>query len=84
MAPTSTARRTSTIVLFFINVIHLSTSYVQAVTWSNVEPRLNVTGDIMDAHDGSYHQWNGPTNPFFYYAMGYGNCIQEADLCAPE
>ena len=51
------------------------------VTWSNVLPRHNVTGDIMDAHDGSYNQWGGPGTPWYYYAMGYGTCKQGQDLC---
>ena len=29
------------------------------ITWSNVVPRHNVTGDVMDAHDGTYNQWGG-------------------------
>jgi hypothetical protein len=29
----------------------------KTVTISNVDYRLNVTGDIMDAHDGTYNQW---------------------------
>lgn len=50
------------------------------VTISNVEYRRNVTGEIMDAHDGSYNQWS-PGGPWYYYAMGYGNCQQGQDLC---
>ena len=36
---------------------------------SNVGYRTNVTGDIMDAHDGSYNQWT-PGGAWYYYAMG--------------
>ena len=42
--------------------------------------RLNTTGDIMDAHDGSYNQWT-PGGPWYYYAMGYGTCKQGQDMC---
>jgi hypothetical protein len=42
---------------------------------------VNVTGEVMDAHDGSYHQWAGPGSPYYYYAMGYGACAQGGDLC---
>ena len=51
------------------------------VVWSNVVPRRNVTGEIMDAHDGTYNQWGGPGTPFYYYAMGYGDCKQGQDMC---
>ena len=51
------------------------------MTWSNVVPRRNATGDIMDAHDGSYNQWGGPGTPWYYYAMGYGLCTQGQDMC---
>lgn len=39
-----------------------------AVNISNAAPRHNVTGNIMDAHDGSYNQWT-PGGPWYYYAM---------------
>jgi hypothetical protein len=52
----------------------------KAVTISNAVPRRNVTGDIMDAHDGTYNQWF-PGGPWYYYAMGYGDCKQGQDMC---
>ena len=52
----------------------------KSVTISNVAYRHNVTGAIMDAHDGSYNQWT-PGGPWYYYAMGYGTCKQGQDLC---
>lgn len=50
------------------------------VTVSNTRPRFNVSGEVMDAHDGSYSQWS-PGGPWYYYAMGYGSCRQRGDLC---
>jgi hypothetical protein len=50
------------------------------VNISNTEHRYNVTGDIMDAHDGSYNQWT-PGGDWYYYAMGYGTCKQGQDMC---
>lgn len=50
------------------------------VTISNKLYRMNVTGDIMDAHDGSYNQWESG-GPWYYYAMGYGTCKQGQDKC---
>lgn len=38
------------------------------VAFSNVLPRVNVTGDIMDAHDGSYNRWT-VDGMWYYYAM---------------
>lgn len=34
------------------------------VTISNMEYRYNVSGEIMDAHDGSYNQWE-PGGPWY-------------------
>lgn len=52
----------------------------KSVTISNVWPRHNVTGDVIDAHDGSYSQWT-PGGPWYYYAMGYGTCKQGQAHC---
>jgi hypothetical protein len=38
------------------------------VTISNVLPRVNTSGQIIDAHDGTYNQWT-PGGPWYYYAM---------------
>ncbi len=50
------------------------------VEFSNISPRLNVTGNIMDAHDGSYNRWD-QSGLWYYYAMGYGECSQGQDMC---
>lgn len=55
-------------------------AFSKAVTISNVRPRTNVSGQIMDAHDGTYNLWT-PNGPWYYYAMGYGTCKQGQDLC---
>jgi len=55
-------------------------SFAKNVTWSNIGYRVNKTGEIMDAHDGSYNQWT-PGGPWYYYAMGYGTCKQGQDMC---
>lgn len=65
--------------MLFIYVL-LSVAASKTVTISNVQPRRNTTGDIMDAHDGTYNQWT-PGGPWYYYAMGYGTCHQNQDLC---
>ena len=50
------------------------------VNISNIHYRMNVTGNVMDAHDGSYNRWT-PDGPWYYYAMGYGTCKQGQDMC---
>ena len=44
------------------------TSRFTQVYISNVRPRFNTSGQIMDAHDGTYNQWT-PGGPWYYYAM---------------
>ena len=48
-----------------------------SLTFSNVAARRDVNGVIMDAHDGSYRQFdvNG-SKLWYYYAMGYGLCTE--------
>eukprot|EP00664_Eupelagonemidae_sp_cell27_P005789 gene5789-4941_t len=52
----------------------------KAVTISNTAARRNTSGQIIDAHDGSYSQWT-PGGPWYYYAMGYGTCKQGGPHC---
>ena len=40
-------------------------------TFSNIEPRRDTQGQIIDAHDGNYQLVNGT---WWYFAMGYGLC----------
>lgn len=46
----------------------LSVAFTTNVTISNVWPRHNTTGSIIDAHDGTYNRWT-PDGPWYYYAM---------------
>ena len=46
----------------------LSVAFATNVTISNVWPRHNTTGSIIDAHDGTYNRWT-PDGPWYYYAM---------------
>eukprot|EP01051_Picozoa_sp_SAG22_P009466 SAG22_NODE_792_length_7198_cov_1.752641_2_plen_449_part_00 len=43
---------------------------------SNIAPRLDSNGSIMDAHDGNTVQF-GRGEPYYWYAMGYGKCIED-------
>lgn len=50
------------------------------VAIDNTKPRFNTSGQVMDAHDGSYARWE-PDGDWYYYAMGYGRCVQGRDRC---
>eukprot|EP01047_Picozoa_sp_COSAG01_P018073 COSAG01_NODE_971_length_12373_cov_114.625957_5_plen_820_part_00 len=56
------------------------TSTDMVLTIDNTKARTNTSGQLMDAHDGSYARWE-PTGDWFYYAMGYGRCVQGRDRC---
>jgi len=52
------------------------------VSISNTEVRRDVTGVIMDTHDGNVVQFeNGGL--YWYYAMGYQNCEIEHSVMIP-
>jgi hypothetical protein len=40
------------------------------VTFSNVKPRLDSKGAIINAHDGTTQRFGSQTGPFYYHAMG--------------
>ena len=44
------------------------------VTFSNVEPRRNASGSIINAHDGTTRRYGGPGSPFYYHSIGYPAC----------
>lgn len=56
-----------------VTVAPIHTPASGTVLHSNVLARRDVTGAIMDAHDGSYRMFNGL---WHYHAMGYGKCIE--------
>lgn len=43
------------------------------VVIDNAEPRRDVAGNIMDAHDGNIAQWKAG-GMYYMYAMSYGLC----------
>ena len=45
-------------------------------TLSNVLPRRDTTGAIMDAHDGNIITAPAFPGVFFWYAAGYGECVE--------
>lgn len=52
------------------------------VTISNTQPRRNVLGEEMDAHDGNIVQWEAG-GLYYYYGMGYGNCTETTGIIPP-
>ena len=66
--------------LFVAALAFLPGTFGVLVNISNIDYRRNTTGHIMDAHDGSYNRWT-PDGPWYYYAMGYGTCLQGGDKC---
>ena len=54
-----------------------------SATFSNIEPRRDTHGQIIDAHDGNYQLVNGT---WHYFAMGYGLCNDTGTVngCDPK
>jgi beta-xylosidase len=49
------------------------------VTINNLVPRLDVHGEIMDAHDGSITRYTiGNSTLYYYHGMQYGLCLEPA------
>ncbi|KAL0483063.1 hypothetical protein AKO1_014963 [Acrasis kona] len=65
--------RHSTLILLLTFAIVLIQS--KKVTISNIKPRLNQWGSILDAHDGCILKFD-PKGPYYTYATQYGPCIE--------
>ena len=59
-----------------------STLYVTISNISNLTPRRDVDGNLMDAHDGAVIQWQ-PGGSYYYYSMGYRNCTESKGVLPP-
>jgi hypothetical protein len=70
------------ITLFFLL---LGLAAAKLVTFSNVAPRLDATGSIINAHDGTTRRYT-PGGPFYYHAMSYGLCNEtgKVDGCTGD
>ena len=49
------------------------------VAFSNVAPRLDAQGRIMNAHDGTTRRY-APGGRFYYHAMGYPSCNETGKI----
>lgn len=56
----------------------IACAMVGATFINNLEPRLDVTGSIMDAHDFSLHKY--PGLGYVLTAISYGDCKEPANL----
>jgi len=54
-----------------------------AVRIQNNAPRRDVTGALMDVHDGNIVQW-APDGPYYWYGMGYRDCEVGRGLLPPQ
>ena len=52
-----------------------------AVRISNLVPRRDVSGRLLDAHDGNILFHDGE---YIWYAMGYTNCTLESSWMPPQ
>ena len=52
------------------------------VNISNVEPRRDVTGELMDVHDGNVIQFEAG-GKFYWLGMGYRNCTEKDGWIPP-
>eukprot|EP01116_Phalansterium_solitarium_P018894 TRINITY_DN5140_c0_g1_i1.p1 TRINITY_DN5140_c0_g1~~TRINITY_DN5140_c0_g1_i1.p1 ORF type:complete len:426 (-),score=61.04 TRINITY_DN5140_c0_g1_i1:27-1304(-) len=58
---------------FLAVFVLLGVAVGKPVTINNLAPRLDVNGNIIDAHDGSIQKFSS-NGPYFYHAAEYGLC----------
>lgn len=61
-----------------------SPTLAKLVTFDNTRPRLDASGAILNAHDGTIRRY-ASGGPFFYHAMSYGLCNETGNVsgCNP-
>ena len=52
-----------------------------ATTISNVVPRIDVDGALMDVHDGNVMLFEGT---YYWWGMGYNNCTEGRGIIPPQ
>ena len=57
----------------------LAATTAKLVNFSNIQPRLDATGSIINAHDGTTRRYS-PGGPFYYHAMSYGLCNETGKI----
>jgi hypothetical protein len=61
-----------------IFILLLSVTFATQITLYNSKPRLDVTGQIVNAHDGCLVQFN---STYYIYGTVYENCHQPEPVC---
>lgn len=67
-----------TLILFALLCVSRVAAHL--VSFSNVHPRTDVKGSIINAHDGTTRQYGGPGSPFYYHAIGYPACNETGNI----
>lgn len=64
------------VVLFGFSAVVATMTGGSMVNISNTLPRRDVSGTIMDMHDGNVHV--GSDGTYYWYAAGYGGCQERS------
>lgn len=67
----------------FPRVLLFAVASATAVTVSNVEPRVDIAGQLMDVHDGNILQ-SEQDGLYYWVGMGYGDCVEEHGTMPPR
>jgi len=68
-------------VLLVFAIHYLPLALSGAVTINNMAPRVDVNGNIIDAHDGTVQKFTiGNSSLYYMHAMQYGLCEEPANL----
>ena len=59
-------------------------SITSAALIDNTKARRDVTGALMDVHDGNVVRWNNEDELYYWYGMGYQDCQLEKGLIPPR
>ena len=59
-------------------------SITSAALIDNTQARRDVTGALMDVHDGNVVRWNNEDELYYWYGMGYQDCQLEKGLIPPR
>ena len=65
---------------FFLCALFFSGCAGRLVTFSNLLPRRDKSGAIMNAHDGTIRRYGPPGSHFYYHAMGYPACAEPGTI----
>jgi len=71
-------------IIYLFLFICFSLSYCDIIEISNIHPRIDSIGNIMDIHDGNIlHLTVNKKKYFYYFGLGYTNCFLEHGLLPP-